>query len=152
MAEWPNAPVLKTGVGSNLPWVQIPPSPLSKGLTPNWCESFSCLCPHRLCSPAFRMAPFPPSGYRDDRRLEPVNSASDEGLSGPNPAHKKARNQQRQATGGRTTDCLTLTLVPFLGRDTCGLISGAAISDDQRERRTHGKQLNRSLNIPWVAA
>ena len=28
VAEWPNAPVLKTGVGSNLPWVQIPPSPL----------------------------------------------------------------------------------------------------------------------------
>ena len=30
VAEWPNAPVLKTGVGSNLPGVRISPSPLAR--------------------------------------------------------------------------------------------------------------------------
>ena len=30
VAEWLNAPVLKTDVGESLPWVRIPPPPPSK--------------------------------------------------------------------------------------------------------------------------
>ena len=42
VAEWPNAPVLKTGVGSNLPWVRIPPSPLWNADTGTLCLSLLC--------------------------------------------------------------------------------------------------------------
>ena len=34
VAEWLNAPVLKTDVGESLPWVRIPPPPPSPNLPP----------------------------------------------------------------------------------------------------------------------
>lgn len=53
VAEWPIAPVLKTGVGSNLPGVRISPSPLNrKGLTSDRRKSFFSLCTQKMYSPA----------------------------------------------------------------------------------------------------
>ena len=50
VAEWFNAPVLKTGVGESLPWVQIPPSPpynINDAALAQLVEQL--ICNHQVC-------------------------------------------------------------------------------------------------------